>query len=222
MNPLQLIVTICAYILAVVFSLLLGMAARRFSADTFRLPAALHGILLFLYATFAVVFSGFSWTGYFLLAALCSGLSLSVWALRNKDLPWAFKAYFGAYLLSLLVFLWSPSLLFYSISGNLDKYRPEQQFHLEGNTFLVEQQSMLNHDTLATRYKVIRKYGIYNKTLVRNLDFGERVTTVSLDSMHADTIVLSTTLRSGQIKKTGFRPGIKKNTITRKVGTQTR
>jgi len=222
MNPLQLIVTICAYILAVVFSLLLGMAARRFSADAFRMPAAVHAILLFLYVAFAVVFSGFSWTGYFLLAALCSGLSLSVWALRNKHLPWAFKVYFGAYLLSLLVFLWSPSLLFYSISGNLDKYRPEQQFHLEGNTYLVEQQSMLNRDTLATRYKVIRKYGIYNKTLVRNLEFGESVDKVNLYIMNADTIVLRTTLSSGQIKKTGFRPGMKKNTITRKVGTQTR
>ncbi|MBL7922789.1 MAG: hypothetical protein JNL88_01185 [Bacteroidia bacterium] len=216
MDAVQLIITICLYIVSIVISLLLGMTSRRFNPESIRLPVAFHLILLFLALVFALIFQGHAISQYMILFSICSGLSLSGWALRNTYLKRPLKIYFGLFLFTVPLFLWSPSLLFYSISGNYGHYRPEQEFRLQSNYFLVEQQSMLHTGMEPVKYKVIRKYGIYNKTLARDLDFRKRLVAVELVRLSEDTLVLEGRLETGQSSRLGVKPGMKKNKITRK------
>jgi hypothetical protein len=66
------------------------------------------------------------------------------------------------------------------------------------------------------RYKIIRKFGIYNKTLARDVDFGERLHDIKLIELTADTLILDGVLPDHSLKRVGLKPGMKKNTITRK------
>lgn len=215
MDPILLVFTICLYILSLVVSLLLGMTSRRFAAESIRLPFAVHAILIFLSIVFLVGFSGQILGHYLLLLGICSGIALGGWAIRNTWLGWPLRIYLFAFLLSIPVFLWSPSSVFYSISGNYDKWKPEQEFNLESNVFLVEQQSMLQ-EQVKVRYKVIRKFGIYNKTLIRDVDFGSRLSSAKLIELTSDTLILEGVNQSRALVRLGLKPGMKKNTITRK------
>lgn len=216
MDQLQLVLTICLYILSIVAALILGLISRRFSDSALRLGLCIHAGLIALTFLFFLVFAEISTWHYLLLLSVCSGLALSGWVLRSPTVNKLLKAYIGAWLLSIPIFLWSPSLLFYSISGHLSDYRPELEFHLGSNTFLTEQQSMLNTGTSPGVFKVIRKYGIYNKTLVRNLDFGLTPVQARLEEIGQDSMVIHATLADGTSRSIGFHPGMKKNTITRK------
>lgn len=215
MDPILLVFTICLYILSLVVSLLLGMTSRRFAAESIRLPFAVHAILIFLSIVFLVGFSGQILGHYLLLLGVCSGIALGGWAIRNTWLGWPLRVYLFAYLLSIPVFLWTPSSVFYAISGNYDKWKPEQEFNLESNVFLVEQQSMLQ-EQVKVRYKVIRKFGIYNKTLIRDVDFGSRLSSAKLIELTSDTLILEGVNQSRALVRLGLKPGMKKNTITRK------
>ncbi len=151
MGLLELIITICVYILSLVLALLLGMAGKKFRNESIRLPLAFHLVLLSLTLIFFLSFPAQEMSKYLLLFSVCSGLSLSAWAIRNSSLNMLFRIYLASYLLSLFVFLWSPALLFYSISGNYQKFRNEQAFNLKDNYYLVEQQSMVRSLNTPTR-----------------------------------------------------------------------
>lgn len=217
MNALQLILTICFYIISLVLALLLGMSSRKLNGEAIRLPLALHLVLMIFTLIFSFTFPGQVLAEYLLLFAVCSGLALSVWAIRNTYLALTVKIYLASYLLSLLVFLWSPSLLFYSISGNYGKYRKEQQFNLTANYYLVEQKSMIETLNMPTNYKVIQKFGLYNKTLGRDLDFGGMLSEAKLITMNEDTLLIEGQYANKQKMRVGIKPGMKKNQITRKL-----
>ncbi len=216
MGAIQLILTICLYIISIVLSLLLAITSRKFRDESIRMPLALHLVLAIFTVIFAFTFPGQPISEYLMLFAVCSGLSLSVWALKNQYLSLPVKLYLGAYLLTIGLFLWSPSLLFYTISGNYGIYREEQQFNLTANYYLVEQQSMIKTLDLPIRYKVIQKFGIYNKTLARDLDFGNTLASASLVTLNDDTLIIEGQYINRQKARIGMRPGMKSNQITRK------
>lgn len=216
MNPVLLIVTICLYVTSVVFALLSGMAAKRIRPGKILIPMAIHLVLIFTGGVFLLILQGQLLSNYLLLAGVCSGVAIAGWALRNNSIPWFLRIYLGSYLLSLPVFLWSPSLLFYTISGNYPAYRPEQQLDLGKNYHIIEQQSMLKTGQDSIRYKVVRKFGIYNQTLARNLDFGEPISKATTVKIADDTMIIAVETASAVKDTIGFRPGMKKNTITRK------
>ena len=118
MGAIQLILTICLYIISIVLSLLLAITSRKFRDESIRMPLALHLVLAIFTVIFAFTFPGQPISEYLMLFAVCSGLSLSVWALKNKYLSLPVRLYLGAYLFTIGIFLWSLSLLFYTISGN--------------------------------------------------------------------------------------------------------
>ena len=215
MDPILLVFTICLYILSLVISLLLGMTAKRFPGEKIRLPAAFHFVLLFLALGFIFILQHGIIGNYLLLLAVCTGTALSGWSLRNEWIRMPMRIYLAAWLLLVPVFLWSPSRIFYVISGNYQYFRAEQQFNLQSNYYLVEQQSMLQEQKV-TKYKVIRKFGIYNKTLARDVDFGARLASVQLIQLNDDTLILDGKWADSSIHRIGLKPGMKKNTITRK------
>lgn len=220
MDTIQLILTICFYIISFVLALLLAMTSRKLRDDSIRLPFATHLLLAFLTIVFSFTFPGQSISEYLLLFTVCSGVALSLWALRNRYLSLPVKVYLGAYLLTILLFFWSPSLLFYSISGNFGLYRPEQQFNLSSNYYLVEQQSMIRNENLPVLYKVIQKFGIYNKTIARDLDFGNVLSAAKLVTMNPDTLIIEGRYANQQRARIGTKPGMKSNQISRKPSKQ--
>jgi len=215
MDPILLVVTICFYILSLVTALLLGMTAKRFKPESIRMFLAVQVILLFFALAILIKFNEFLAGNYLLLISICMGTTLAGWAIRNTQLKTPFRIYLLLYLLLVPVFLWSPSRIFYAISGNLQRYKPEQEFNLQSNYYLVEQQSMLQQQD-RVRYKIIRKFGIYNKTLARDVDFGERLHDIRLIELNSDTVILDGVLSDHSLKRIGLKPGMKKNTITRK------
>lgn len=216
MNPILLIITICLYVISVVFALLSGMAAKRIRPGKILMPMAFHIVLVFTGTVFLALIPEEPVSHYLLLCGVCSGVALSGWALRNESLAGFLRIYLACYLLSLPLFLWSPSLLFYVISGSYSEYREEQQIHLNSNYHLIEQQSMLVNNGAPIRYKVVRKFGIYNQTLARNLDFGEPLKSARLMEISKDTMIIAVTTVSAKSDTIGFRPGMKKSVITRK------
>lgn len=198
-----------------VVSLLLGMTAKRFPGENIRLPVAFHFIFLFLALAFLYILKSGSIGNYLLLLSVCTGTALAGWALRNERIGKPLRYYLAAWLLLIPVFLWSPSRVFYAISGNYSKFKAEQEFNLTSNCYLVEQQSMLQEQKI-TKYKVIRKFGIYNKTLARDVNFGSRLENVQLIRLSDDTLILDGIWPDRTIHRIGIKPGMKKNAITRK------
>lgn len=216
MDATILIFTICLYILSIVSGLLLGMISGKFKPDDFKKPFIFHIVLIAAAIAFQLFIPGEEASDYILLTAICSGVSLSGWVLRSRYHRMLIKIYFSVYLLSIPIFLWSPSLLFYSISGHYSDYRPEHELHMSSNYYLTEQQSMLKKYQRKTSYKIIRKFGIYNKTLIRNIPFEVPPVEASLEEINPDSMVLHTRNADGSRLDYGFKPGMKKNIIERK------
>jgi hypothetical protein len=152
---------------------------------------------------------------YFMSIAFCSGLIIAGWAIRKSE-KLVYRIYFGIYFSSVLLFLYSPSLLFYSISGNFANRRTEQQFRLEKNYFLIEQQSMLQLLSNVTAYKVSQKFGIYNRTIARDIRFDGRLDSVQLVALTEDTLILRGYLQ-GKKKEINLKPGMNKSHVVRKT-----
>ena len=83
---------------------------------------------------------------------------------------------------------------------------PPQNFNIKENYYLVEQQSMLSMNSKKVNYKMIQKYGIYKKTIKRDLNFGARIKQVKATSLTKDTIVLSALLNNNIETSIGFNP----------------
>ncbi len=216
MHALQLIPTICFFIISIVLSLLLALMSRKFQPESIRLPLAFHLVLASFTLVFSFTFPGQVISEYLLLFTVCSGLALAGWALRNSYPGLLLKIYLGIYLVTIPVFFWSPSLLFYTISGNYGLYHPEQEFKLRADYYLMEQQSMLKARELPVRYKVIQKFGIYNKTLARDLDFGKTLARARLIELTEDTLIIEGQTADNQKSRIGLKPGMNKNKIIRK------
>ena len=104
----------------------------------------------------------------FFLAAFCLGIIVSGIILRS-GFPVYLKIYFSLFLLSVPVFVVSPSrVLGFIVSGNFNTVNPKR-FHVSENYFFIEQQSAgtENNDTLY--YKLVREMGMFHSTLARNV-----------------------------------------------------
>jgi hypothetical protein len=141
-------------------------------------------------------------------------LLLSGKFLRDRLAPKLMRFYFGLFLLSVPVFLYSPSLLFYFVSGNINEYKSPIEFYLAENLYAVEQQSMLASDQSQIEFKIIRKFGIYNKTLSRNINFGKHVVKINLLSLNDDSISIRGYYLDGASLDLHLKTGLQKNSIT--------
>ena len=85
----------------------------------------------------------------------------------------------------------------------------------EKNYYLIEQQSMLQLLSNVTAYKVSQKFGIYNRTIARDIRFDGRIDSVQLVTLNDDTLILKGYL-NGNSKEIHLKPGMNKNQIVRK------
>ncbi len=178
MNNILLVITITAYITSIAGCLILSIALKNISLSKLKLPLFIHTILIVVFCVVYMFNNESAVLHYLMLAFVCSGLMLSGLVLRSGALI-PFKIYFSIFLISIVFFLVSPSHLFRYISYSWRNNDLFQTFHLQSNYFLEEQQAMLNIADNQTKYKVIQSFGVFHKTLARDIDFGSR-----LDSVH--------------------------------------
>lgn len=207
-----LIVTIITFVLSLVGCIVFAFISNKLSLNFLKLFRNIHVALILISIALFLLAKNHSIYNYCVLFAFCSGLLLSGWTLRSSSASWL-KLYFGLFLLSFAFFLYSPSKLFYTISGSLDKMIPPQNFNLKENYYLVEQQSMLSLNNEKVNYKLIQQFGIYKKTIKRDLNFGSRVNNVKIIEFNTDTIILSGVVNNGQSLKIGFNPNQSKTSI---------
>lgn len=207
-----LIVTIITFVLSLVGCIIFAFISNKLSLNLLKVFRTVHVSLILISIALFIFAKHLSIYNYCVLLAFCSGLLLSGWTLRSSSVNWI-KLYFGLFLLSFALFLYSPSKLFYTISGSLDKMIPPQNFNLKENYYLVEQQSMLSLNSEKVNYKMIQKFGIYKKTIKRDLNFGSRINNAKVLEFTPDTVILSGQDSNGRLLTVGFNPNQSNKTI---------
>lgn len=215
MNSGLLILSIITYILSLAAALILAIASAKLGNSALKKAILLHFAILAIAIPALILYGQESATAYLVLTAICSGLAISGWVLRSRQIKTSLKIYFGIYLFSVILFLISPSFLFFAISGNARQHRAEKTFRLGDNYYLVEQLSTSPQAQPA--WKVIRKYGIYNKTILRDIRFKSAPDSVRMITVTEDTLILKSFYSSSTATdsmETGYHPNLKQNSIT--------
>jgi hypothetical protein len=197
--------------MSLVASLLIGIASKRFSPTAIRIPILIHFLLLI--TSLLLYFIDVPLHHSFMLITFCSGLLISVWALRKKEHSLPIKIYFGIFLLSIILFISSPGKLFYLISGNIHQYKAEKKIELQDNYFLIEQRSMFTVPSDSTPYKIVKQSGFYKKTLLRDILLEDEIDKGRMILATEDTIVVEFSFKSKDKQIRGFKPGNQKNTL---------
>ena len=179
MNNILLITTITAYIISIAGCLILSIALRNVSLIKLKIPLFIHALLIVAFAIICMLNSTFYLLHYLMLSFSCSGLILSGVVLRSDALL-PMKIYFSMFLFTIAVFIVSPSNLLRGISYSWNSNTLFPAFHIRGNYFLEEQQAMLNLNNDQAKYKVIQSFGVFHKTLARDIDFGNRLTGIKV------------------------------------------
>lgn len=211
MSPTLLIFSICLYLMSLVASLLIGMVSKRFSPTAIRIPILIHFTLLII--TLLLFSLDVPLHHSFMLITFCSGLLLSVWALRKKEHFLTIKIYFGLFLISIILFITSPGKLFYLISGNIHQYKAEKKIDLQENYFLIEQRSLFSVPTDSTPYKIVKQSGLYKKTLLRDVFIEAEIDEGRMILANEDTIIIEFSFKSKDKLIRGFKPGFGQNKI---------
>ena len=186
MTPVLILSTIIFFITSLVGCLILTLSSKKVSEKNLKPAIIVHFVIGFLALLFTLLSSNIE---KFNLAFFCSGLLLSGIILR-KNYHLLLKIYFGLFLLLILFFVYSPSLLAYFISGNYSKVKSPQTINLKDNIYLAEQQSMLGLSNDFTTYKIYKKNGLYKKTLLRDIDFGGKIDSLQLINFTDDTLII--------------------------------
>ena len=186
MTPVLILSTIIFFITSLVGCLILTLSSKKASEKNLKPAIIVHFFIGFLALLFTLLNSNIE---KFNLAFFCSGLLLSGIILR-KNYHLLLKIYFGLFLLLLLFFVYSPSLLAYFITGNYSKVKSPQTINLKDNIYLAEQQSMLGLSNDLTTYKIYKKNGLYKKTLLRDIDFGGKIDSLQLINFTDDTLII--------------------------------
>ncbi len=190
MNNTLLVITISAYIFSIAASLILSIALRNVPIIKLKLPLLIHAMLMLLFCVLYLINHDSKLLHYLSLAFVCSGLIMAGMVIRS-DAMLPFKIYFSLYFFSIIIFIVSPSQLFKYISYSWKSNDLFKTFHIEGNYFLEEQQGMLNLTDDQIKYKVIQSFGVFHKTLARDIDFNHRLDSIHIISFnHLNILIL--------------------------------
>lgn len=153
------------YILSLVTAVLLLAAGKRYAPGPLRILFFLHAATT-LAAVAVLIFR--MQAGHGAAWVLLSGLVLAGLS-HHAAVPLYQKLYFGLFFLSVPVFVLSPS----RFGGFLETGRlhnsSRDKFHLYQNVYLEAQRVTGNAPPGPPLYKVIREFGLFHKTLRRNI-----------------------------------------------------
>ena len=184
MTGSQLAITLSLYIISLALALILSILKKKATGRS-RIPIIIH-VILFVFFIISKILSPLSFlSGYIFLIFFCSGIITGGYLFRSGA-SLILQAYFFLYLLSIVVFIYSPSLLVGMISLNATKTDKSASYHLAANFFLEEQRSLLNDSDTSVQYKITQQFGIFHKTLARDIRFGKRIDSLKVLSFNPE------------------------------------
>lgn len=183
MSGSQLSITLSIYITSMALALIFSILKKKDKGKYFKLLLSIHLTLLMFFIICKFSMPLYNYTGYVFLFFFCSGIITGGYIFRSHA-PLSLRIYFSLYVLSIVVFIFSPSLLVKAISFRLEQNEKPNHYHLTSNYFLEEEASMLNISDTMVKYKVTRHFGVFHKTLARNISFGDRIDSLKILSFN--------------------------------------
>jgi hypothetical protein len=168
------------FILSVISGLILMITSKNIRREKFLLFASFH-LLLFLAFIASLLLQKDNdkiVINYFFLFYVCSGITLSGMAWRIQVFKFL-KYYFSVFILTIPLFLVSPSTLLNLILTLRASGTNGPSYHIMSRYFIEEQNNSLKTNNTPL-YKVIQKRGMFHKTIQRDLDFGGRLDSIRL------------------------------------------
>jgi hypothetical protein len=175
MSASLLITTIITYILSLVLSLVLMIFSKGINSGWKKGIIVFHTALLVAYL-FSLIFFKAN-PGIVFLVFFCFGVAIAGMMLRS-NLHVLLKIYYSVFLFSIVLFLYSPSLLFSLLGQQKFPAEKKTEFHITGNYYLIKEKSMLAVSNTFVKYKIVKRTGKFNKTLQRNISFYHEIDSV--------------------------------------------
>ncbi len=169
MSPAFFIITITCYLISIVTALVLAIFSRLVSIWVVRILVAVHAVLFiaWLAADNEGTIDQPALSNYLFLTFILTGLLLAGTTIR-KPYSVVVKIYFSLFLLTLPVFIVSPSrVIGFIASGNPHAIDPKR-YHLSENYYFVEQ-NYSNESSIDPKFKLIREMGAFHKTMARDI-----------------------------------------------------
>ncbi|MBS1765336.1 MAG: hypothetical protein JSS90_10260 [Bacteroidetes bacterium] len=170
MDDLLLNFLIISFVLCFVLAIFILIISHRIPKIISYIFVSLHVLLgvtslvLFFrhYAGYlAIAFSSFVFTGILLFALVVR---------KNFSLP--IKIYTSVFILTLPLFILSPSKLISIITvGHLSSTHAGE-INIKDNYFLVKEHGMIQQQDSVATYKIIKRRGLFNQTLARGIHIG--------------------------------------------------
>jgi hypothetical protein len=161
------------FIISLITGLVLMISWRNLSRERFVLLATMHAILLMGFIASLLLRQEKNSPNYFFMIFICSGVILSGLAWRSQA-PKILRTYFSIFILTIPLFLLSPSRLLNFLLSMKFSTTTGPSFDL-GSRFFLEKQHAA---TEKPSYKVIRKRGFFHKTIQRDIQFGGELDSV--------------------------------------------
>ncbi|MBK8848163.1 MAG: hypothetical protein IPO27_17150 [Bacteroidetes bacterium] len=122
----------------------------------------------------------------------CStGVAVSGAVLKSK-MNLIIKLLYAVFASSFIIFVLSTSTLVSLIANFKPFSNSENRFALGNNYYLELQTSMLNNREIAPRYKLYKRIFYFNKTLMRDIDFTEKINRLNVNKLSGeDSVSLS-------------------------------
>lgn len=176
MSEFLFISTLFFYLLSVVGCLLLFLFSRNISSGTSRSIVITHFIIGIGFLTFYLLKLNVpSWV---YLIFWCTGV-LMAGDVARKSFHKFIKAYFLLFLLTIPVFVVSPSRIISLVAGKGFGNPGEGRFRIVDNLYLVRTSDPV--DSLGKyRYKFIKEMGFFHKTIARGIPAPENIDSISL------------------------------------------
>lgn len=171
MSPALLITAITAYIISLMLALMLMIISKRINEILKKKIIIFHFMLLVIYLVSFFLYKSVS--GIYFMIFFCAGIATAGLILRSNS-HILLKTYYTIFLLSVLVFLYSPSVLFTLLVKQKLPEKKGLEFRLKDDYYLIKQQSMLNLNTDGS-YKIVKRTGKFNKTLLRDISFNHLI-----------------------------------------------
>jgi hypothetical protein len=181
-------IAIIAFLVSVSVALMLLAAGKNISKSRLTMFALMHLMLLFAFLASIVLSKGSDSPNYFFLVYICSGILLSGIFIRSQ-FPMYIKAYFGIFVLTLPLFIFSPSMLvnFLLTMSYSSSFGPK--FPLTGKYYL-EAQNVIKEDQAKPLYKLMLNRGMYKQTIERDIEFVGKLDSVKVLEVNGNHSIL--------------------------------
>ena len=183
MSDFQLIITLTLYIVSMAFAVILSIVRKNKEQGKWKMAVLIHIALLSCFLIFKAFFDAPVLAGYVFLIFFCSGIISGGYLIRSKA-PTLLRFYFILYIASIILFIASPSTLVKTITLRFENTSQKDKFNITGNYYLEEEQMLMQVSESMVKYKITQHFGVFHKTLVRNLRFGNRLDSILILSFN--------------------------------------